>query len=177
MLRQTFIKTVLALFLFTALTTTARTALPVESKSAPDTGGIHVDIPVKLESANVVFNMDHLAFAGDMPIGIKYMDLLAKRYAEWNTKGKIIGIFHGPAAYMTLNDRAYNAFRHVSTGNPYKELIAGLIKEGVQIEECGFSMKTNNWGNGDLLPGVKVNTGAISRMIDLVQQGYVQIQP
>ncbi len=138
---------------------------------------IHVDIPVKLEKANVVFNMDHLAFAGDMPIGMKYMDLLAKRFVEMHTKGSIIGIFHGPAAYMTLNDKAYNENRHVSTGNPYKELIAELLKEGVQIEECGFSMKTNQWTNADLLPGVKVNTGAIGRLIELTQQGYVQIQP
>jgi intracellular sulfur oxidation DsrE/DsrF family protein len=105
------------------------------------------------------------------------MDLLAKRYVEWNTKGKIIGIFHGPAAYMTLNDKAYNAYRGASTGNPYKGLIAGLIKQGVQIEECGFSMKVNKWGNADLLPGVKVNTGAIARLVELTQQGYVQIQP
>ncbi len=152
----------------------AESAEPKDVQSDP---AIHIDIPVKLEKANVVFNMDHLAFAGDMPIGIKYMDLLAKRFAEWNTNGRIIGIFHGPAAYLTLNDKAYNAYRHVSTGNPYKELIAGLIRQGVQIEECGFSMKVNSWGNTDLLPGVKVNTGAIGRLIELQQAGYAEIQP
>lgn len=149
-------------------------ALAADTQSGP---AIRVDVPVRLEKADVVFNMDHLAFAGDLPIGIKYMDLLAKRYAEWKTKGSIVGIFHGPAAYMTLNDKAYNAHRHVTTGNPYKELIASLIKQGVQIEECGFSMKTNGWSNADLLPGVKVDTGAIGRIVELVQQGYVQIQP
>ncbi|MCE5330057.1 hypothetical protein LLG07_06980 [bacterium] len=48
------------------------------------------------------------------------------------TKGQIIGVFHGDAAYMTLNDEAYNTYRKVTTGNPYKELIAELIKQGVQ---------------------------------------------
>jgi len=36
---------------------------------------IHVDIPVVLKNANVVFNMDHLAFAGDLPVGINYIAL------------------------------------------------------------------------------------------------------
>ena len=155
----------------------ARTAQSAEAKDVQAEPAIHIDIPIKLEKANVVFNMDHLAFAGDMPIGIKYMDLLAKRYVEWNTKGRIIGIFHGDAAYMTLDDKVYNAYRHVNTGNPYKQFIAGLMKQGVQIEECAVSMKAHNWVNADLLPGVKVDTGAIGRLIQLVQEGYVQIQP
>jgi intracellular sulfur oxidation DsrE/DsrF family protein len=138
---------------------------------------IHVDIPVVLEKANVVFNMDHLAFAGNLPVGINYMHLLANRFKEIGTKGNIIGIFHGDAAYMTLNDNAYNAYRQVSTGNPDKGLIAELMKQGVQIEECSVSMKNHQWGNEDLLPGVKVNTGAVGRLIQLVQEGYVQIQP
>ena len=138
---------------------------------------IHVDIPVVLEKANVVFNMDHLALAGNLPVGINYMYLLANRFKEMKTKGQIIGVFHGDAAYMTLNDEAYNAYRKVTTGNPYKELIAELIKQGVQIEECAVSMKNHMWGNEDLLPGVKVNSGAVSRLIKLIQEGYVQIQP
>jgi hypothetical protein len=38
-------------------------------------------------------------------------------------------------------------------------------------------MKVQHWGNADLLPGIKVNTGAVGRLIQLVQDGYVQIQP
>lgn len=121
--------------------------------------------------------MDHLAFDGDMPVGIKYMHLLANRFKELGTEGQIIGIFHGEAAYMTLNDRTYNAYRKVSTGNPYKDLISQLIKQGVQIEECAVSMKAHGWGNEDLLPAVKVNTGAVGRLTQLMQEGYVQIQP
>ena len=78
---------------------------------------------------------------------------------------------------MTLNDEAYNVYRKVTTGNPYKELIVELIKQGAQIEECAVSMQNHRWGNEDLLPGVKVNNGAVVRLIQLVQKGYVQIQP
>ncbi len=151
--------------------------LVAEVKSAQSEHAIQINIPVKLEKANVVFNMDHLAFSGDMPVGIKYMHLLANRFKEQNITGQIIGIFHGDAAYMTLNDKAYNAYRAVSTGNPYKELIAVLLKQGVQVEECAVSMKAHNWVNEDLLPGVKVNTGAVIRLIQLTQEGYAQLQP
>ena len=79
------------------------------------------------------------------------------------------------AAYLTLNDKAYNAYRLVETGNPYKNLLASLLDQGVQIEACAVSMKSNGWGNEDLVPGVKVNAGAIGRLIQLVQEGYIQI--
>lgn len=69
---------------------------------------IVVGIPVALEKADIVFNMDHLAFAGDVPVGISYMPLLTNRVWEMNTKGQIVGVFHGDAAYITLNGEAYN---------------------------------------------------------------------
>jgi intracellular sulfur oxidation DsrE/DsrF family protein len=152
-------------------------ALAADVKDAETERTIHVDIPVAMEKAYAVFNLDHLAFAGDLPVGIKYMHLLASRFKELGTKGQIIGIFHGDAAYMTLNDKSYNAYRNVSTGNPYKGLMAELLKQGVQIEECAVSMKAHGWTNEDILPGVKVNGGAVARIIQLIQTGYVQIQP
>jgi intracellular sulfur oxidation DsrE/DsrF family protein len=138
---------------------------------------IQIDIPVTLKQANVVFNISHVDFVGDVPAGIKYMHLLAARFKKTGNKGQIIGIFHGAAAYLTLNDRAYGAYRLVDTGNPYKNLLTLLIEQGVQIEACAISMKNNGWGNQDLLLGVKVNAGAVGRLIQLVQEGYIQIQP
>ena len=51
--------------------------LATDSKNKTVEHKVVVDIPVVLEKANVVFNMDHLAFAGDLPVGINYMHLLA----------------------------------------------------------------------------------------------------
>ena len=152
-------------------------AMAADAQPATAEAQITIDIPVKLKEANVVFNMDHIALAGDLPVGMKYMDLLNKKMKMDKTPGKIIGVFHGSAAFMTLNDQSYNAERKVTTGNPYKGLIEGLLASGVQIEECAVSMKGNHWTNKDLLPDVKVNTGAIGRIIQLTQEGYVQIQP
>jgi intracellular sulfur oxidation DsrE/DsrF family protein len=176
MSRKTWLKILIWTFIFLCFGL-KQYPLAADVKDVKTEHAIYVDIPVVLEKANVVFNMDHLAFAGDLPVGINYMHLLANRFKELGTKGQIIGIFHGDAAYITLNDKAYNAYRKVSTGNPYKDLIAQLIKQGVQIEECAVSMKSHGWVNEDLLPRVKVNTGAVGRLIQLTQEGYVQLQP
>ena len=176
MLRNMWLPVMFVTVLYSVLGT-GHIAYGADVKESTAASSIHIDIPVVLKKANVVFNMDHLAFAGDLPIGINYMHLLANRFKEQGTQGQIIGIFHSDAAYMTLNDNTYNAYRNVSTGNPYKGLIAELIKQGVQIEECAVSMKNHKWGNEDLLPGVKVNSGAVGRLIQLIEEGYVQMQP
>jgi intracellular sulfur oxidation DsrE/DsrF family protein len=147
------------------------------AEPAPASPAVVVDVPVKLESAKVAFNMDHLAFQGDLPVGVKYMGLFADRMKEQRVPAEIVGVFHGEAGYMLLNDAAYNRVRKVSTGNPLKELFAALVAKGVQLEECAVTMRGNGWTNKDLLPGVKVNTGAVIRLVELQQQGYAQIQP
>ena len=40
-----------------------------------------------------------------------------------------------------------------------------------------ITMKANKWGNENLLPGVKVNSGALGRIVQLEQEGYVMLQP
>ena len=140
-----------------------------------------IDIPVKLEKSNVVFDIGKLVLNGDMPFFIGDMDLLASDLKDWNVKGQIVAVFHGDAADLVLNDDAYNANRHVQTGhpvqtgNPYGKLIAGLMKQGVQIELCGSTAAANHWINKDLLPGVKVNTNAMVRVTQLEQKGFTMI--
>lgn len=152
--------------------------LPATHATEPAAGGpIDVDVAVRLKSAKVVFNMDHRAFQGDLPVGIKYMAALTDRLKEQRAAAQIVAVFHGEAGYMVLDDAAYNAARKVDTGNPYKALLGGLIAKGVQVEMCVVTMKSNGWGRGDLLPGVKVNSGAIMRLIQLHQEGYVEIHP
>jgi len=110
-----------------------------------------------------------------IPASIFHLRLIAKDVADWKAKAQIIAVFHTNAGHVTLHDQAYNADRTVSTGNPYKELVADLMKRGVQVELCGATATVHHWGNEDLLPGIKVNTDAMSRMSQLVQDGFVQI--
>jgi intracellular sulfur oxidation DsrE/DsrF family protein len=136
---------------------------------------LHIDIPVTLERANVVFDIGHTVYVGDMPFCIGDLNLLAGDYSNGNTKGQIVAVLHGNAAYVVLNDNAYNVNRHVETGNPYGKLIAGWMKQGVRVELCGATARSNHWGNADLIPGVKVNTDAMIRVTQLEEQGYTLI--
>ena len=136
---------------------------------------LRIDIPVRLEELRVAFSIADLAFEGDLPASIFHLQLITNDIADWEAKAQVIAVFHTNAGHVTLHDQAYNADRNVSTGNPYKELVADLVKRGVQVELCGATAAVHHWGNEDLLPGIKVNTDAMARMSQLVQEGFVQI--
>lgn len=142
---------------------------------------LQIDVPVKLDKAKVVFDIGHLVLNGDMPFFLGDMELLASDLSQWHVKGDVIAVFHGDAAFLVLNDSAYDANRRgqtghpVHTGNPYKNLIEGLMKQGIQIELCGATAMANHWVNADLLPGIKVDTNAMVRVTQLEQQGFTLI--
>ena len=167
-----------SLVLFVAALFVAVGAVYPENKTGVGSGrNLHIDIPAKLDKeANVAFNIDRLALNGDMPFALGHLELLVNDYRELNNKGRIIAICHTDAGHVTLDDTAYNAARHVTTGNPYKGLLTSLMKKGVQVELCGATAKANNWAGEDLLPGVKVNTDAMVRLTQLGLEGYVQIK-
>jgi intracellular sulfur oxidation DsrE/DsrF family protein len=136
---------------------------------------LHIDIPVKLSELKVAFSIAALAFEGDLPACVFHLQLITRDVTEWSATSKIIAVFHTNAGHVTLNDKSYNADRMVATGNPYKDLVAGLIERGVQVELCGATATVHHWGNGDLLPGIKVNTDAMARMSQLAQEGFIEI--
>jgi intracellular sulfur oxidation DsrE/DsrF family protein len=136
---------------------------------------LHIDIPVKLQEVNVVFGVADLSFEGDLPASLFHFQLIEDDIAAWKAKSQVIAVFHTNAGHVTLNDEAYNTDRNVTIGNPYKELIAGLMKRGMQIELCGATARAHHWGNADLLPGIKVNTDAMARLTQLSEQGFVKI--
>ncbi len=143
--------------------------MPVAAKA------LHIDIPVKLSQVKVVFSISALAFEGDLPASIFHLNLVIKDSINWNAESDIVAVFHTNAGHVTLNDDSYNVERMISAGNPYKELVAMLNKSGVRVELCGATAAVHKWGNADLLPGIKVNTDAMARTIQLVQEGYVKI--
>jgi intracellular sulfur oxidation DsrE/DsrF family protein len=136
---------------------------------------LHIDIPVKLDQVKAAFSVASLSFEGDLPASVFHLQLIVKDAADWNAKAETIVVFHTNAGHVTLHDSAYNADRLVTTGNPYKALLADLMKHGVHVELCGATAKAHGWGNADLLPGIKINTDAMARMTQLVQQGFVKI--
>jgi intracellular sulfur oxidation DsrE/DsrF family protein len=150
---------------------------PIAARGATDNTALRVDVPVTLKEAKVVFNLDHPAFEGDEPTGLAFLHILTERFHTDGTKTQLVAVFHGDVGYMLLDDSAYERVRNWQQGNPYKQQIAALMQAGVAIEECGETMLRNHWSNGDLLAGVKVTTSANLRIVELVQQGFVQMQP
>jgi intracellular sulfur oxidation DsrE/DsrF family protein len=136
---------------------------------------LHIDVPTTLEKANVVVDFGHAVFNGDAPFALGDVNLLAHDVHAWDAKGAIVVIFHGDAAYLVLNDESYNANRHASSGNPYRNVLKSLMDQGVQLELCGATAKGNHWGNANLLPGIKVNVNAMVRLTQLEQNGYTMI--
>jgi intracellular sulfur oxidation DsrE/DsrF family protein len=136
-----------------------------------------IDNALAPRPAKVVMNMDHDAFSGKLPTGLYYMELILSNYKGSNVPLEIVALFHDKAAYMLLNDAAYNRFRRTNTGNPYGQKIAELQRAGIPFELCAYTAYNNKWVNADLLPGVKVDSDVLLRLMYLTQDGYVQIQP
>lgn len=134
-----------------------------------------IDIPVVLTDVKSVHSVGSLQFEGDLPAAIFHLQLILGDVADWNATSEVIAVFHTNAGHVTLHNAAYNAARNIATGNPYAPLLADLRARGVRIELCGATARVNGWSNADLLPGVKINTDAMSRTIQLVQQGFVKI--
>jgi intracellular sulfur oxidation DsrE/DsrF family protein len=136
---------------------------------------IHIDIPVKLSEVKVVFSIASLSFEGDLPASIFHLQLVMNDSADWKAKTQVVAVFHTNAGHVTLHDQAYNADRKIATGNPYKQLVNDLMKRGVQVELCGATAKVHNYGNADLLPGININTDAMARTTQLVQEGFIKV--
>ena len=166
-------KWLIALFLASGLGTAPVYArISVASAQEP---AVHIDVPTKLEKANVVVDIGHLVLNGDAPFALGDINFLTSDMHDWNTKGQVIVIFHGDAAYLVLNDEAYNQNRHASTGNRFQGALNALMQKGVQLELFGATAKANHWANANLLPGIKVNVNAMVRITRLEQEGYTLI--
>ena len=136
---------------------------------------LSIDIPVKLNEVKIVFSIASLSFEGDLPASIFHLQLIVNDIANWKAKSQVVAVFHTNAGHPTLHDQAYNADRNIATGNPYKKLITDLMERGVQVELCGATAKFHGWGNADTIPGIKINTDAMARTTQLVQEGFVKI--
>jgi intracellular sulfur oxidation DsrE/DsrF family protein len=136
---------------------------------------LHIDIPVKLDDVKTVYSVAALSFEGDLPACLFHLGLITGDIADWGATSEVVVVFHTNAGHVTLDHAPYNADRGIETGNPYRDLVTDLMSHGVQVELCGATAKSHHYGNADLIPGITVNTDAMSRTTQLVQQGFVKI--
>lgn len=99
-------------------------AIPDLAKEPQSKPALQVDAPVKTEASKVVFNMGHLAFAGDRPIGWMHMKLMIHGYREHQTPLEVVAGSIAPLAIccrMTTPMLTKGRKR-----NPYKVQILAL---------------------------------------------------
>jgi intracellular sulfur oxidation DsrE/DsrF family protein len=159
----------------------------------PQNEDICVDVPVDLHKDFVVFNNNENAISGGVPIAMKHMILLGNAMLNRINNGlmspqnvSIIGVFHGNEALSwLLNDTWWHNHRG-GIDNPYTAYINQILALknlglNIQIEACGVTMKGMGVTNADLYSPpngqIYVNQGAVGRLIDLEQNGYVYYQP
>lgn len=139
--------------------------------------GIDVQVPVRLETAHVVFNTDQALLSDGKPTVFVWLDEMLIHFRDWRTRRRLIVLLHGPAGDWALNDTAWNRVHGGDGGNPYAADVARLQEHRVRFELCAYTMQLNGWTNADLLPDVRVTTGAIARLIQLQQQDWTILQP
>jgi len=136
--------------------------------------------PVRIETEiAIVCRVDEDEWQRDVGKGLASLRRLMADYEAIGMSLKevhVSAIFHGDAAYWTLNDEPYQTYSKREGPNPNKALIHELAKMGVSIEMCGQTMKEKGWTKKDLLPDVKVVPAAYPRLIDLELQGYAYIR-
>ena len=157
-----------------------------------------IDVPVALDTIRVVFNLDTDSRDGNgNSIGLKHMVFLATAIKDRidhdgvdPTKVQIVGILHGSAAGWAIK------YNETSTApdsqfqqNFWINKLWALKDAGVnvQLEICGVTMYGHRWTKADLYGydaygdpvnvdhRILVNQGAIGRIIDLEQHGFVLI--
>ena len=84
-------------------------------------------------------------------------------------------VYHGTGIAAVVNDEARKRL-DAEAANPNSEILAELIKRGVQIDLCENTMQQKGVKPAELMPGVKLVVGAFPRLIDLQLQGFAYIK-
>jgi hypothetical protein len=159
-----------------------------------------IDVPVALDTMQVVFNIDTDSRDGNgNSIGLKHMVFLATAIKDRMdnagvnpNKVQIVGILHGSGAGWAIKStHPGTASDSKFQQNAWINKLWALKDAGVhvQLEICGVTMYGHNprWTKADLYgydesgypidPNhrILVNQGAIGRIIDLEQHGFVLV--
>lgn len=84
-------------------------------------------------------------------------------------------VYHGTGIAAVVNDEARKRLG-VDPANPNAEILAELVKRGVQVELCENTMQQKEVKPVELMPGVKLVVGAFPRLIDLQLQDFAYVK-
>ena len=79
---------------------------------------------------------------------------------------------------LVVHGQALRAF-HASAANPdLSKHVGQFAKAGLELAACGNTMKSQNVGLADLLPGfIAADKGGVVRIAELQSQGYLYLRP
>jgi intracellular sulfur oxidation DsrE/DsrF family protein len=147
--------------------------VPLFASRAPQPA-IPIDIPVPLTKADTVFNILHRDPITGPQTSLHLAKVLDGNLTKERVPHTMILVFHGDGAPLACDDATFKRLTGSKRANPYKQAIADLQKAGVQTEICVVAMEAQGISRNQLLPGIKVNAGALLRIIELTQKGYTQ---
>lgn len=86
-------------------------------------------------------------------------------------------VYHGTGLHAMVKEAAARQrLKAAQAENPNGEILAELIRRGVQIELCENTMQQKGVKPEELMPGVKLVVGAFPRLVDLQLLGYAYIK-
>jgi intracellular sulfur oxidation DsrE/DsrF family protein len=85
-------------------------------------------------------------------------------------------VYHGTGIAALVNAEARQRLKAENRENPNADILAELVRRGVQIELCEDTMRQKGVAVTEVMPGVKLVVGAFPRLIDLQLQGFAYIK-
>ena len=136
-------------------------------------------IPIQVrENLRIVYQVTDDAAHDGVNKGLFYARKLINTYAKQGIAADQVHlhlVYHGTGIAAVVNDAARKRLG-TDAANPNGEILAELIKRGVQVELCENTMQQKGVKPGELMPGVKLVVGAFPRLIDLQLQGFAYIK-
>ena len=108
-----------------------------------------------------------------LPLVARYVNTLAHLGVPEENR-KIAIVMHRGSGLIGLKNEEFKA-RHDGKDNPNIELIQQLHAAGVEFHLCGQGVLSRNIDEDDLLDEIQVDYWALTTLIELGRQGYVQI--
>ncbi len=151
-------------------------SLSVSSASAVEPERIPLQVR---ENIRVVYQVSDDPLHEGVNRGLFYARKIIGSYAKQGIAAGQVHlhlVYHGTGIAALVNAEARKRLGVEKTENPNAEILAELVKSGVQVEICEDTMRQKGVAAGELMPGVKIVVGAFPRLIDLQLQGYAYIK-
>jgi len=136
-------------------------------------------IPIQVrENLRIVYQVTDDAADESVKKGLFYARKLINTYQKQGIAPEQVHlhlVYHGTGIAAVVNDEARKRLG-TDTANPNGEILAELVKRGVQVELCENTMQQKGVKPSELMPGVKLAVGAFPRLIDLQLQGFAYIK-